>query len=275
MNIPEPQRPVIRYFGGKWNLAPWIIEHFPKHRIYVEPFGGAASVLMRKPRSYAEVYNDLDKEIVELFGILRNPKTARQLEKSLRLTPFARDEFNEAYVRATTPLERTRRLIIRAYMGFGSDGHNVSAGKTGFRSNSNRSGTTPAHDWTNYPDEVQAFCQRLEGVVIENRPAAQVMTQHDSPETLHFLDPPYVHETRSDKHNYFHEMNDTQHQELLEFIKKLQGMVVLCGYDHSLYDQLGWQKVKRSSLADGARERTETLWLNEAAWSGQSQLKML
>src|ERR1041385_943962 len=94
-----PTRPVVRYHGGKWNLAPWIISHFPPHRIYVEPFGGAASVLLQKPRSYAEIYNDLDQEVVNVFRILRDRKAARELERLLRLTPFARDEFCHSYGR--------------------------------------------------------------------------------------------------------------------------------------------------------------------------------
>lgn len=269
-----PNRPVIRYFGGKWLLAPWIISHFPSHKIYVEPFGGAGSVLMRKPRSYAEVYNDLDGDIVNLFRVLQDPILMRQLERKLRLTPFAREEFDLTYRPTSVRIERARRLIIRAYMGFGSDGHNTSLGKTGFRSNSNRSGTTPAHDWANFPDEIQNFCERLNGVVIENRDALEIMAQQDSPETLHFCDPPYVHETRSKGHGYLHEMTNEEHVNLCEFLKTLKGMVVLCGYESPIYTELGWERVERVSLADGARERKEILWLNPAAAQKQNQLSL-
>ena len=61
------------------------------HRVYIEPFGGAASVLLQKPRSYAEVYNDLDGEVVNLFRVTRD--TGEELQRVLALTPFAREEY--------------------------------------------------------------------------------------------------------------------------------------------------------------------------------------
>jgi len=275
--MTEPTRPVLRWHGGKWKLAPWILAHLPPHRCYVEPFGGAASVLMRKPRAYAEVYNDLDDEVVGLFRVLRDPSSAAELVRLLELTPFARTEFRGAYEPTDEPVERARRLVIRSYMGFGSNA-NASQEKghrsTGFRASSNRSGTTPAHDWQNYPEALAAIIERLRGVVVENRDACAVMAKHDGPATLHFVDPPYVHGTRSrgNKYDlgwrmYRHEMTDADHAALLAFLEGLTGMVVLCGYAHPLYDaRLGaWRRVETKAFADGARERTKVLWISRHA----------
>lgn len=275
--MTTPTRPILRWHGGKWRLAPWIIGHFPPHRIYVEPYGGAASVLIRKVRAYAEIYNDLDSEVVDLFRVLRDRETADELCRILALTPFAREEFRAAYEPTDDAVERSRRLVIRSFMGFGSNAH-ASAEKghrsTGFRANSRRSGTTPAMDWANYPDALEALVARLSGVVIENRPAVDVMAQHDGPETLHYVDPPYVHETRAggseiglSKQMYHHEMTNADHLVLIDFLRGCAGMVVLSGYGCPLYDeQLGdWRRVEKQTFADGARERTEVLWINGAA----------
>lgn len=260
---PTITRPVLRWHGGKYILAPWIVSHLPPHRVYVEPFGGAASVLMRKPRAYAEVYNDLDGDVVNLFQVLRS-EFASELVKAVRLTPFARDEFKCAYEHCAEPVERARRLIIRSFMGFGSNGHTK---KTGFRSNSNRSGTTPARDWANYPDAMAAMIERLSGVVIENRDALEVMRAHDGPETLHYVDPPYLPETRNAGGDYAHEMTVEDHERLLDGIRSLSGIVVLSGYPSGLYDSAlsEWRRIERRALADGARERTEVLWINAAS----------
>lgn len=266
MATSSPTRPILRYHGGKWILAPWIISHFPAHRVYVEPYGGGASVLLRKSRSYAEVYNDLGGEVVNLFRVVRDHGEA--LRQKLYLTPFSRADYRESFEISKDALEQARRTVIRSMMGFGSNSLCRSI-KSGFRSNSNRSGTTPAHDWMNYPDCLVAIIERLRGVVIENRDAREIMERHDCPDCLHYCDPPYVHETRSyitahGNHGYDHEMTDSDHHELATFLRKLKGLVIVSGYDSPLYADLyhGWRTEKRRALADGARERTETLWLS-------------
>ncbi len=261
---PTPTRPVLRWHGGKWLLAPWVIEHLPAHRIYVEPFGGAASVLMRKPRSYSEVYNDLDDEVVNLFGVLRSDR-ANELVDALHLTPFSRVEFDLSYEPAEDPVEKARRLIIRSFQGFGSNGH---ARRTGFRANSNRSGTTPSRDWRNYPEQLAFAVDRLRGVTVEHRDACEVMAAHDGPETLHYVDPPYLPNTRDPGGDYTHELSPEDHTNLLAFLRTVQGMVVLSGYPSDTYDAAlrDWHRVDRKALADGARARTEVLWINPRAW---------
>ncbi|MCL4715496.1 MAG: DNA adenine methylase [Hyphomonadaceae bacterium] len=275
-----PTRPVLRYHGGKWKLAPWTLAHFPPHRVYVEPFGGAASVLLRKERSYAEVYNELDGEVVNLFRVLRNRTQAPELIEQLRLTPFSRDEFLAAYEEAEEPVERARRLVIRAFMGHGSD--SASGVVSGFRANSNRSGTTPAHDWVNYAEALQFTIERLRGVIIENRDAKACMAQHDGPKTLVYLDPPYVHETRTwmtsgrGRGNYRHEMTTEEHAELLREARNLEAMVLIAGYPTELYDEAlsDWRRVETLAHADGARPRTEVLWINPQACAALDRLHL-
>jgi DNA adenine methylase len=274
----RPTRPVMRYFGGKWMLAPWILQHFPGHQTYVEPYGGAASVLLQKPRSYGEVYNDLDGEVVNVFRVLRDRTQAQELERLLRLTPFAREEFELAYEPAVEPTERARRCIVRAFMGFGSgavSGRTATGEgfRTGFRYRCWRPRTHPAtEDWRNYPDCLRLFTGRLQGVVIDHKPALEVIEKQDGAgDVLYYVDPPYPHEVRGHDSagNYRHELTDADHRALAAVLRSLAGMVVLSGYACPLYDKElfpDWHRVTRKALADGARERTEVLWLNPRCW---------
>jgi len=267
--VGRASRPLVRWHGGKWRLAPWIIAHFPEHRIYTEVYGGGGAVLLRKPRSYAEVYNDLDESIVNLFAVARD--RGEELKRRLILTPFSRVELFRAYrdEPSEDPIERARRLVVRCFMGFGSNGHHRI---TGFRSNSNRSGTTPAHDWRNYPAALDATIERLRGVVIECNDAREVLRTHDGAQTLHYVDPPYLMSALSDTYKrYAHEMTEADHIALAEELKALNGMVILSGYQSDLYRQLysGWHSVSCEALADGARLRREVLWLNQRATAGK------
>lgn len=247
------------------------MQFFPPHRIYVEPFGGAASVLLQKIKSYAEVYNDLDGEIVNLFRVLQDEEKSARLIELLHLPPFARQEFELAWMSDKCDIENARRTIIRAQMGFGSG--SATKGSSGFRSDTSRRYTTAQMDWVKYPQVLPPIIERLRGVVLENRPALQVIGNHDTPETLFYVDPPYLHETRvmaNTNRYYRHELTDADHIELLDALDKVAGMVVLNGYPSELYDSRlkHWQRyttLSRASANRGTSLRTEVIWLNPQA----------
>lgn len=261
------KHPLIRYHGGKFRLADWVISHFPAHKIYVEPFGGGASVLLKKSASAIEVYNDLDGEVVNLFKVLRSDKAA-QLAELIYLTPFARTELQEAYEQTDDDVERARRLIVRAQMAYGSAG--ATRAPHGFGYGETTKGYNKALLWNKHPAILMAVVERLKTVIVENRDAIQCLQEHDSKDTLFFVDPPYMADTRQRDNMYVHEYSDDHHLALLSCVTKLKGKVLLSGYDHQLYNSLlvGWKKVQKKSRAagdKGAVMRTECLWINPAA----------
>ena len=262
-------RPMLRYHGGKYRMAPWIIGHFPKHDTYVEPYAGAASVLLAKPRCRAEVYNDLDDRIVTVFRVVRNPATAQELRRRLHLTPFARSEFEWSYQPPVDPVDSAHKTIIQSYMGIGADAATRSD-RPGFRAK-RANATLPSSEWAGWPDSLPVLTERLTGVTIESRDALGVMQDYDTPSTLHYVDPPYVLSTRYEngRHGYRHEMTDEQHREMARVLSALQGMVVLSGYACSLYEELfgHWHRIERDTVADSGGARTEVLWLNNACHS--------
>lgn len=297
LDMPKIARPALRYHGGKFRLAQRLIRLFPPHRVYTEAYGGGASVLLLKPRCYAEIYNDLDGEVVNVFRVLQNRKQANRLQELLRLTPFSRAEFLLSYRQARSDVERARRTIVRSFMGFGSDsisrmkasqaGFNTrisSTMATGFRWNSARSGTTGATDWKHYPQWISAFCERLQGVTIENRDAATILRKMDRDDALHYVDPPYPMSTRStangttNEHRYRWEMTDKNHEKLAGLLHELKGMVIISSYPGPLYEKLyaDWKSVQWTSgnfcsANSQSQKRTEVVWLNPAAWKNRPQ----
>jgi DNA adenine methylase len=273
------KRPVLRYHGGKFRLSSWIRSFFPPHQVYVEPFGGAGSVLLTKEPSYAEVYNDLDGDVVNFFRVLRNPEQRLALCELLALTPFAREEFENAYTPTPDPIERARQLAIKAGMGYGSSGGTKE--NTGFRIDSGRKWSTDFAQWQKYPQVIASVGERLSGVLIEHRPATSVLMQHDAPTTLHYCDPPYVFSTRngrrweSDKY-YRHEMTDWQHMDLLGCLKNLKGMVIISGFHSEMYaaELTDWTEYScnsRGNARRGTKINREVLWLNPACQAAQAK----
>lgn len=249
----RPNRPIVRYHGGKWAIAQWIIDHLPEHRVYVEPFAGAASVLLNKEPSRVEVLNDLNQRIVSAFSVLRNPDQAEKLKDLLRLTPCSEIEYRAARDRAECPVEDARRLIVLGHQGHGSTG--ASGGKlTGWRRGVRPHGPTSSREWADLWESVLVWADRLRSVYLECGEASAAIQRWDAPDALFYVDPPYVAGTRTTGlRGYAHEMTDDDHRKLAEVLHDVQGMVVLSGYPCPLYDEElypGWQRVQRRTTAD-------------------------
>jgi DNA adenine methylase len=246
----------MQYFGGKWRLAPQLIALMPHHLTYVEPFGGGASVLLRKPRSRIEVYNDIEGEVVNLFRQLRdNPE---DLIARLRFTPFAREEQMLTVELSDDPAEQARRTLVRSALTYRSAGSRHSLGGFAFDSN----GSPKVRSWESLHDSLVAVAARMQGVMIECSDALQVIRQHDRPDTLFFVDPPYVHSTRTSSVRYEHDLPD--HSKLLAKLTQLRGRVILTGYQCESYDEalVGWRKRIFSNHDTANNRRVEVAWLN-------------
>lgn len=129
---PSITRPALRYHGGKFRLAPWVMQFFPPHLAYVEPFGGAASILLQKQPVAAECYNDLDDRIVNFFRVLRDPQQSAELQRRCALTAYSRAELEWSFDEPADNIDAAHRLVVRSFMGHGSDSATRTS-RTGFR----------------------------------------------------------------------------------------------------------------------------------------------
>ena len=255
-------RPPLRWLGGKWRLAQWIIGMFPPHLCYVEPFGGAASVLLQKQPSRLEVYNDLDQEVVNFFVVLRT--NLKELVQLIELTPFARDELLGAMESTKEPLERARRFYVRCWQAFQPGSGYDSTPSWRLQKDWAR-GKSVIDEW-NTTSHLLAVATRLKHVEIENRPALEVLQRFDSARTLFYVDPPYVMDTRQmgTQTRYKYEMTDKDHLQLSQMLRSLSGMVILSGYESELYNEFygDWHKVSKTTTTNGNGTSTEYLWLS-------------
>lgn len=263
-----PTRPALRYYGGKWNLAPWIISFFPPHQNYVEPCGGAASVLLQKPRSPLETYNDLDGNVVNFFRVLRDQPD--ELIRRIRLTPWARAEYELSLQPCDDDVERARRFFVACWASM-QGGHQEKTSKTWARKKtflkSDGSGNkNPALDYMGAAHGLDAIAHRFSSVQIENLSWESVTVDYDSTDTLIYLDPPYVTNTRSSGDVYRLEWCDEDHEIAAQLLRAARGHVVISGYACPLYTDLyerhGWQRHDREAQTNSGGKRTESVWLS-------------
>jgi len=276
----------IKWHGGKHYLAPWILGMMPPHLHYVEPFFGGGSVLLaRDPerdwmrgthetlpaslKGCSEVVNDLDQRLTDFWQVLRDDEQFEQFQKKIALTPFSQNEFEAAIDLDFTPkVQRAVDFFIRARQsrqGLMKDFATLSRTRTRSRINEQVSA------WLGAVEGLADVHERLKNVVILNEDANKVIRSQDGPFTLFYCDPPYLHETRTAKTAYAHEMTKAQHEELLETLAGIKGHFMLSGYPSDLYAKYAkrhkWRFTEKmidnkSSGGKTKELKTECIWYN-------------
>ena len=256
------------WYGGKFSHLDWLLPLLPKTPYYCEPFAGSAAVLLNREPSTVETYNDLDGEVAAFFRVLR--EQGDELTKAIALTPFSREEFALACKLdpEIPPLERARRFYVRARQVRTGLAQMASLGRWANCKDTSRAGMSGVVSrWFGGVEALPQIAARLLRVQIENRPAVDVIRLYDSPDTLFYLDPPYVHDTRGDSKAYKFEMTDEQHRHLADALNAAKGKVAISNYDCELYRKFfperRWHKfsIETTNHATKGR-RTECLWCN-------------
>ncbi len=257
------------WYGGKFSHLDWLLTLLPTCHHYCEPFAGSAAVLLNRDPSPVETYNDLDGEVVNFFRVLRDNKD--RLIEVIGLTPFSREEFDLACVidPDLDAVERARHFFVRARQVRTGLAQKASLGRWANCKNTSRSGMSGVVSrWLGSIESLPEIAERLLRVQIENRPAIEVIKLYDSPDTLYYCDPPYVHSTRGDCCAYGNEMTDDDHCELAHVLNNVRGLVALSNYDCSLlgdlYPSPKWLKIfgPEKTIHSTKDFRREILWTN-------------
>lgn len=257
------------WYGGKFSHLAWLLPLLPKCHHYCEPFAGSGAILLNRAPSPIETYNDLDGEVVNFFRVLRDEK--EKLVEAIGLTPFSREEFAIACKLdpKLSPLERARRFYVRARQVRTGLAQTATLGRWANCKNTSRAGMSGVISrWLGAIEDLPQIAERLLRVQIENRPAKDVIRLYDSPDTLFYCDPPYIHDTRGDSKAYGYEMTNQEHAELAKLLNSVRGKVAVSNYQCELMDKLypspKWYKTVSDARTNHATKgtRVEVLWTN-------------
>lgn len=267
----SPRAP-IAWYGGKAYYAEWIISHFPNHRVYIEPFGGAANVLLRKRPSEVEVFNDLDDRLVNFFSVVRDPARLVELERLAYLTPYSRSQFRQLaeMPEPTNPVERAWWFFVRCRQAIGGLGMSkLTAASWAMSLRTRRKMPEPVSKYLSAIEGLPDVAERFRHIVIECLPAVKLVEKYDRPDVFLYCDPPYVPATRhgGGANTYHKEMSYEDHETLLAALKRCEGRVMVSGYSSELYENelSGWSRETceaKAHMANSGERREEVIWMN-------------
>ena len=252
----------IKYYGGKSYMTDIILKQFPtNYKIYVEGFGGGASVLFAKPKTDLEVYNDLGENVYSLFHVLNDKEKFQRLKERLELTYYSeelRQEFKKDLKGKLDIEDRAYKFIYVNRTSF----NGVGGFSTSLIVRRNMSKSTS--DYLSMIDRLPEIHNRLSSVIVEHKDIFDLLDKYDSEDTFLYADPPYLHELRSSTTSYEHELSNEQHIRLYNRLNEFKGKVLLSGYDDfDICKILDKKFTKMSFKSPNANsDSTETLWRN-------------
>lgn len=266
----KKMRSPLKTHGGKSYLARRIVSLFPEHETYVEPFFGGGSVLLNKSPSKREVAGDMSVALIDFWVTLQTDYV--DLSRFLGGISYSKFDFNEAvsYLKSATvdpeeAVERAGAYLVRNRMSRGGMGVDFAWSE---RLRGGKPGDVNA--WETNLDGLLAVSKRIRDVGFYETDAVRLIQMYDSPTTLTYCDPPYLHATRTHRKAYAHEMSDREHERLLTALLGRKGRVFISGYDSPLYRRMlvGWKlhtfsMANHSSQAKVKQRRIECLWENQ------------
>lgn len=264
-------RPPVKTHGGKYYLTDFIISNFPenyKELTYCEPMCAGASVFLNKEPAVQEIINDIDRGIICVFKALRDePKEFIDRIKKIKYTEKA---FKTALDKTSGEFDDYIDQAVNEYML-----RRMSRGgmKKAFAWSDRLRGGQPGdvNAWETMINELPQIVERVKSAIILNQPVFDVVKIWDEEDTLFYLDPPYLHETRSDGATsvYEHEMTVEDHIALLGFAKNARGKIIISGYSSPLYNRTlkEWNQKKKtmanhSGQSKVKEKRVEMIWMN-------------
>jgi DNA adenine methylase len=206
---------LLSYIGGKNRLAKQIIQIFPDHTTYVEPFAGGAQVLFRKDPSKVEVLNDLDGELVNVYKVCQNH--CEELLRYFRFVLVSRTWFDllkKTDPKMLTDIQRAARYLYLLKNCFASLIVNPVYHRNVVQ--------PPGFNLERLPELIEKTHKRLERVQIECAPYDEILQHFDRKGTLFYLDPPYY-----GKKLYRHNFSHADFEKLSERLSRLRGKFIL------------------------------------------------
>ena len=236
LDNPEVVKAPLPYPGCKARGAKHIIEAMPYTSRYIEVFGGSAAVLLARHKVDYEVYNDRNSGITAFFRCMRTETDCDKLAEILLNTIYSREEFlwsRDSWEDCTNYIERAARWYYSMCYSY------QTIGRAFGRDLQRASPTIKFRKRIAY---FPAIRERFEDVLVENRDWRDVLETFDQPNTVFYLDPPYM-PTDVFSATYRDEMTVEDHQEMLDTVFELDSFVAVSGYDNATYHSYPWDEV--------------------------------